>query len=328
MTPAGSRRSDVDRVGTRQDVLAGDRLGARVAAVVVDYDSGPVLAACVTSLVAQSVAQVVVVDNGAPTAVLTEQSAPGVAPARQVRVVRTGANLGYGAGANRGVAAAPGADVVLVMNPDVELHPGAVDALVRAIDADPAVAVVGPRVLEADGSRYPSARRFPSPGDALAHALVGRVWPDNRFSRRYRMADLGTDRAVAVDWVSGACFAVRRRAWEELGGFDEAYFMYAEDMDLCWRARQAGWDVVYDPSATVTHLQGVSTRRRPYAMLAAHHRSALRFTWRTQVGWRRLLVPGGAAVLAARMVAETARLALGAAPRRRAVRGVPPQRLG
>ncbi|MDA8268513.1 MAG: glycosyltransferase family 2 protein [Actinomycetota bacterium] len=327
MTAARSRRSDVARVGTRQDVLAGERPGARVAAVVVDYDSGPVLAACVASLVAQAVAQVVVVDNGAPTAVLTEEP-PGVARAVPVRVVRTGANLGYGAGANRGVAAAPSVDVVLVMNPDVELHPGAVDALVRAIDADPAVAVVGPRVLEADGSRYPSARRFPSPGVALVHALVGRVWPDNRFSSRYRMADLGTARAVPVDWVSGACFAVRRQAWEELGGFDEAYFMYAEDMDLCWRARQAGWDVVYDPSATVTHLQGVSTRRHPYAMLAAHHRSALRFTWRTQVGWRRLLVPGGAAVLAARMVAETVRLVVGAAPSRRAVSGVPPQRLG
>ncbi len=300
------------------------------AAVVVDHDSGPVLAACVASLVADGVGRIVVVDNGGrddPAAALA--SLPGLAagaalaPRGPVQVVRTGTNLGYGAGANRGMAALgrepgpaeePGAgeapEVVLVMNPDVELHPGASGALAAAVLGDRTVALAGPRVLEADGSRYPSARRFPSLVDALVHALAGRLAPGNRFSRRYRMADLASDRAVPVDWVSGACFAVRRQAWEELGGFDESYFMYAEDMDLCWRARRAGWDVVYEPGAVVTHLQGVSTRRRPYAMLAAHHRSALRFAWRSQLGWRRLLVPGAAGVLAARMVAETARLAL------------------
>ena len=91
--------------------------------------------------------------------------------------------------------------------------------------------------------------------------------------------------------MSGACFLARRRALEELGGFDESYFMYAEDTDLCWRARRAGWGVAYVPGAVVTHLQGVSTARRPYRMLVAHHRSVFRFATRTERGWRRLALP-------------------------------------
>ena len=90
-----------------------------------------------------------------------------------------------------------------------------------------------------------------------------------------------------VDWVSGACFLARRQAFDELGGFDEAYFMYAEDIDLCWRAKQAGWKVNYVPGAVVTHLQGASTDLHPYRMLVAHHRSAYRFASRTVHGWRR-----------------------------------------
>lgn len=280
-----------------------------VGVVVVDHDAGPVLGACLRSLAGEPVDQVVVVDNGG------RGGLPGLAGApddvrRCLRVVRTGANLGYGAGANRGVAATE-TEVVVVANPDIEVHPGALAVLVAELAADPTVAVVGPRIDEPDGRRYPSARRFPSVADAAGHALLGRLWPDNRFSRRYRMDDLDLSRPSSVDWVSGACFAVRRDAWEELGGFDEGYFMYAEDMDLCWRARQAGWTVRFQPAAAVTHLQGVSTRRRPYAMLRAHHRSALRFTWRTSTGWRRVLVVPAVVVLAARLVFETLRLVTG-----------------
>ena len=92
-------------------------------------------------------------------------------------------------------------------------------------------------------------------------------------------------------WVSGSCFLARRGALEELGGFDEAYFMYVEDMDLCWRAHDAGWGVGFAGTAAVTHVQGVSTARHPYRMMVAHHRSALRFTLRTTKGWRRAALP-------------------------------------
>ncbi len=94
-----------------------------------------------------------------------------------------------------------------------------------------------------------------------------------------------------VDWVSGACFLARRAAFEQVGGFDEAYFMYAEDVDLCWRLGRSGWQVAYVTGAEVTHLQGVSTDRHPYRMIAEHHRSLLRFAARSTRGWRRPLLP-------------------------------------
>ncbi|HUY22224.1 MAG TPA: glycosyltransferase family 2 protein [Acidimicrobiales bacterium] len=278
-----------------------------VSAVVVNHDAGRALLECVASLRAEGVAEVTVVDNastdGSPAALESVDD--------EVRVVRTGANLGYGAGANRGIATAT-AELVLVSNPDVAVHPGALVALARVLAADPTLAVVGPRILEADGSRYPSARRFPSLVDAVGHALLAGVAPTNRFSRRYRMADLDPDAPTEVDWVSGACFLARRRALDELGGFDEAYFMYAEDADLCWRARQAGWGVAYVPDAVVTHLQGISTARRPYRMLLAHHRSVLRFASRTTKGWRRATLPAMAVLLAVRLAVACARQALAA----------------
>ncbi len=273
-------------------------------AVVVNHDAGDVLLACVASLIADGVGDVIVVDNassdGSTDALQTAYP--------QLTVVRTGANRGYGAGVNRGIEAA-GADLVLVSNPDVAVHAGARAVLVAALEADPTLAVVGPRIEEPDGSRYPSARRFPSFATAAGHALLVGVAPGNRFTRRYRMAELDPSAVTEVDWVSGACFLARRRALTELGGFDEGYFMYAEDTDLCWRARRAGWGVAYVPGAVVTHLHGVSTARRPYRMLLAHHRSVMRFASRTTSGWRRLALPVTALVLVLRLAFMCARQA-------------------
>ncbi len=277
-----------------------------VSAVVVNHDAGDSLLACVASLRAEGVTDVIVVDNassdGSLEALLSVDSA--------VRMVRTGTNRGYGAGANRGIETSD-LELVLVSNPDVAVHHGAVAALVDVLRADPTLAIVGPRILEPDGTRYPSARRFPSLVDAAGHALLGDLVPSNRFTRRYRLGSVDAEEVTEVDWVSGACFLARRRALEELHGFDESYFMYAEDTDLCWRARRAGWGVAFVPGAAVTHLQGVSTARRPYRMLAAHHRSVFRFAARTEQGWRRLALPATAVFLALRLAVLCARRALG-----------------
>ena len=230
-----------------------------------------------------------------------------------VVVVRPGRNVGYGAGVNRGLAALSGMSPpppwVLVANPDLHVHPGAVDELRAVLEAHPAWALVGPRIYDDDGGVYPSVRRFPSFLDAAGHAVLALFNPENPFTRRYNPgAPEGTD-VVEADWISGSCFLARRSAFEELGGFDEAYFMYNEDMDLCWRARRAGWGVGFTGAAGVTHLQGASTARHPYKMMAAHHRSALRFTVRTTSGWAALL-PLAVLVLGLRMGMATARLAL------------------
>lgn len=255
-------------------------------AVVVNYNAREQLLECLESLKAEGVAQLVVVDNGS-----SDGSAEAVSSVHpDVEFIQMRSNLGYGAAANRGVGAGSG-DPVLVCNPDVVLHGGALVRMSDELTADPAVALVGPAVENEDGTLYPSARTFPSVLDAMGHAFLSFVAPGNAFSRRYKMLDWDHLSARQVDWVSGACFLVRRDAFTSLGGFDESYFMYMEDVDLCWRAARVGWKVLYEPAARVTHLQGVSADRRPYRMIAAHHRSLLRFANRTTSGWRRGLLP-------------------------------------
>jgi N-acetylglucosaminyl-diphospho-decaprenol L-rhamnosyltransferase len=124
--------------------------------------------------------------------------------------------------------------------------------------------------------------------------------------------------------VSGAFFAVRRRAWDEVGGFDETYFMFMEDVDVCWRLRRAGWDVAYEPAGRVTHFEGASRVGAPYRMIVAHHRSLLRYGWRTGSRQDRVMLPVVAAGLAARTAILSARTAVQA---RRAGRLPRPDRL-
>jgi len=170
--------------------------------------------------------------------------------------------------------------------------------------------MVGPRIYTEEGEVYPSVRGFPSFVDAAGHALLALFNPENRFTKRYNPGAPEGDGVVEAGWISGSCFLARRTALEELGGFDESYFMYNEDMDLCWRAHHAGWGVGFTGAASVTHVQGVSTSRHPYRMLLAHHRSALRFSARTTSGWRRAALPFAAVVLGLRLGIATVRLAL------------------
>ncbi|MCL4433670.1 MAG: glycosyltransferase family 2 protein [Actinobacteria bacterium] len=321
-----------------------------VSAVVVNHNGGDLLGACVQSLLSDGVDEVIVVDNASTDRSIEDlrltvrgytagiagdgdtgtdtslSSGPGTGAAG-VRVVETGLNLGYGAAANRGIAACRVPDgLVVVCNPDLRLHPGAVASLAGAISSDRTVAIAGPLILELDGSRYPSARRFPSLLDAGMHATLGMLFPHNRFTKRYRMEGGTGDTGVAwgaaggetnglpaygsgglagtaeVDWVSGAFFMARRDSLEEIGGFDEDYFMYGEDVDLCWRAHKAGYGVIYVAGAVVTHERAYSTSRHPYRMLVAHHRSTLRFASKRYVGPGSILLVPVSVVLGARLV--------------------------
>ncbi len=259
-----------------------------VAVVIVNYQSGPLLLQCVEDWKADGAAELVVVDNG------SQDGSVDRARSRfpDLQVVTPGRNLGYGAAANRGVAATT-TPLIVVCNPDLEVRPGTLSALSGALDGHPGWALVGPLIRTSSGDRYPSARHFPSLVDAGGHALLGIFAPDNRFTRSYQRSELdqASGGPVEVDWVSGACFLVRRSAFEEVGGFDESYFMYAEDVDLCWRLGQKRWSAAYVPAAEVTHRQGVSTDHHPYRMILEHHRSLLRFAARSSQGWRRALLP-------------------------------------
>jgi N-acetylglucosaminyl-diphospho-decaprenol L-rhamnosyltransferase len=268
-----------------------------VSAVIVNYNTRSFLVGCVASLRDQGVAEVVVVDNGS-----TDGSQAALAAADPAaRWLAAGGNIGYGRAANLGAHGCPGRNL-LICNPDIVPGPGVVARLSRALDADARLGIVGPRLVNADGSLYPSARSFPSLVDAIGHGALGLVWPRNAFSRRYQLLDWDHSEPRKVDWVSGAFFLVRREAWDALGGFDPSYFMYMEDVDLCWRAGRAGWHVGYQPEAEVVHIQGVSADRHPYRMITAHHRSLWRFARRTTAGRRRLLLPVVAFGLAGRVV--------------------------
>jgi N-acetylglucosaminyl-diphospho-decaprenol L-rhamnosyltransferase len=259
--------------------------------VIVDFHAGQALDDCVDSLHANGVTDIVVVENGEEGSTLPALSG------QHVVLVVPKLNLGYGRGVNRGVAAAPPHRYLLVSNPDVVVHEGAVAALVDFLDDHPNVAIVGPQINRPDGSVYPSQRVFPNFWLAGLHALLAPLWPGNPFTRRYR----SPRKDGSVDWVSGAFFLTRRDLFEEVGGFDERYFMFAEDMALCWQMRQHGHDVAATPNALVTHIEGVSRARASREMLIAHHRSAMRFEWQTASGWRRVLAPIATLVLGLRL---------------------------
>jgi N-acetylglucosaminyl-diphospho-decaprenol L-rhamnosyltransferase len=141
---------------------------------------------------------------------------------------------------------------------------------------------------------------LPGVVDAVGHGLLGFVWSENPFTRRYRQLDADPAAARDVDWVSGCAIWLRRDALDAIGGWDERYFMYVEDVDLCARLRGSGYRVRYEPAGHVEHVQGASTARRPYRMIVEHHRSLWRFARVRFTGWRVALLPFAGAYLAVR----------------------------
>ncbi len=271
--------------------------------MVVNHDGGHHLETCVRSLLALGAGdarpeQVVVVDNASGDG-SAEALAEAFADEPLVRVVFTGANLGYARAANRGIAVTR-TPVVAVLNADTVVQPGAAAAVLRCLAGDERIGAVGPRILEVSGEVYPSARSVPSFVDAAGHGLLYFVWRTNPFTRRYRQTDADPTATRDVDWVSGSALWLRRSALDDVGGWDERYFMYLEDVDLGWRLGRAGWRVVYDPEGAVVHVGGASTSRRPYRMAVEHHRSMWRFARRRFTGRRRVALPGVAALIGAR----------------------------
>jgi N-acetylglucosaminyl-diphospho-decaprenol L-rhamnosyltransferase len=268
--------------------------------VVVDYNAGPHLARCIDSVVAQTgdaSVEVVVVDNAS-----RDGSAKRAAAAHpEVTLIENPDNRGFATAANQGIRATS-APFVFVLNPDAEISAGTLSGLVKLAADRPTAGAIGPLVREPDGSIYPSARKIPSIGEAVGHAFLQPFDPDNRFSRAYTMS--GWDRASEreVSWVSGSCVLLRRDALDQVGLFDEGYFMYAEDADLCTRLRAAGWKVLFTPELEVTHERGVSTgnSRR---MIHEHSRSIYRYFAKHHAsGWRRVLLPFAWIALRARAV--------------------------
>ena len=231
--------------------------------VVVTWNSSSVLPAFLSSLrtATSSPYDVVVVDNASPSG----------APAGDFTLIESGGNLGYGKGANLGASGFDG-QVLVIANPDVSWEPESLDELLKALERWPSAGCLGPAIRTQDGLLYPSARAFPSLGRGLGHAVFGPWWPSNPWTRSYR-SEVGSPVEGPTGWLSGSLMVIRRAAWEQVGGFDPKYFMYCEDVDLCRRLAEAGWQNVYVPSAVITHVGGHSTAGRPRRMLREHHRA-------------------------------------------------------
>jgi hypothetical protein len=149
---------------------------------------------------------------------------------------------------------------VLLLNPDAEVLGDALQTLVSYMEAHPEVGVVGPRLLNPDGSVQPSRRRFPTLTTLFLESTILQEWfPRNAILRRYYLADQPDDQEQGVGWVTGACFLVRREAMAQVGLLDEAFFMYSEELDWQWRIQKAGWQVIYLPAAQVIHHEGQSS---------------------------------------------------------------------
>jgi GT2 family glycosyltransferase len=219
----------------------------RVSAVIVNWNAGDALVACVGSLVEEARAggEVIVVDNAS-----ADGSAAGVRAAFPwVTVVDAGANLGFAAGANLGASRASG-DVLVFVNPDARVLPGAVPTLIQALDAVPGAGIAGGGLEDADGRWQPGAARFGPLGHLVLDTTAGRLLA--RLRRR----------PYVVDWVYGTFMAVRRQLFQRLGGFDPAYFVYGEDMDICHRAGELGARTVHVPGARAVHGANVSAAQR------------------------------------------------------------------
>jgi len=248
-----------------------------VSAVLVNFNAGDELRQALAAISAELEGHEwdgAVVDNAS-----TDGSADVVsAVAPRMRLVRNAANVGFGGAVNQAVAACRGG-LVLIVNPDCRLGTGAFARLRAELDAHPGCAVVGPRILDPDGSVQGSARGDPDMLTGLfgrTSALRGLLpfLPAARRNVVVEDAVASGQASVTVDWVSGACMLVRRDAFDAVGGFDERYFLYWEDADLCRRLRARGHHVRYVPDATAVHHVGVSSRTARAASIRAFHDSA------------------------------------------------------
>ncbi len=256
-------------------VTESTRYGDALAAVTVTYSPGETLDRFLDTLAKATTlpVRVVLADNG------SKDGEPERAAAErdEVTFLPTGGNLGYGGGLNRGVASLPD-DVgwIVLANPDVEWGEGSLDKLLEAAKRWPRGGAFGPLIRETTGEVYPSARLLPSLGRGLGHAVFGKVWPANPWTREYRQEKTEIVERPA-GWLSGSCLLMRREAFDSVDGFDARYFMYFEDVDLGDRIGRAGWLNVYVPEAEVVHIGGHSTAGASARMLAAHHSSAYRY---------------------------------------------------
>lgn len=233
--------------------------------IIVSWNVCDLLRRCLQSVDREQRAvgsEVIVIDNASSdgSAEMVAREFP------QVRLIANAENRGFPGANNQGIAVSAGRYVML-LNPDTEVLGDALKMIVAYLDAQPQVGALGPQLLNPDGSVQSSRRRFPTFWTALFESTWLRPWAPAGLLERYYVLDRRDDETSEVDWVTGACLVVRREALEQVGGLDEGFFMYSEELDWCKRIKAAGWKVVYFPEAQVIHYGGKSSEQ----VLPARH---------------------------------------------------------
>ena len=230
--------------------------------IIVSYNVAALLEECLNSLFENQGdlhLEIIVVDNasqdGSPA--LVRAKFPGV------RLMENKYNYGFPRGCNLGLRQANGRNI-LFLNPDARLEQGALQTLFDFMETHPDCGIAGPRIRYPDGSSQPNRRRFPGPGLAFVESTIlqrYRPFKNLKALLRFSYEDVSPDITRQIDWLVGAAFVVRREVAEQIGGLDEQFFMYSEELDYCRRAKMAGWQVWYTPEATVIHQEGQSSKQ-------------------------------------------------------------------
>jgi GT2 family glycosyltransferase len=242
--------------------------------IIVNFNSGEFLKNAVESVLGSpSIAHVYVVDNAS-----TDTSLDSLPRDDRLSVIQNQANLGFAAACNIGIARAT-SDIAVLLNPDCQVATGAVEHMIAALQSAERVGMVGPLLLNADGSEQSGGRRrIPMPRIVVTHAL-SRTWLGRYFPKIGHPPHLDPlpERPLDVEAISGACMMARRAAMDAVGPLDEQYFLHCEDIDWCVRFRQHCWRILFAPDARVIHHKGVSSRHSPLTVEFYKHRSMVLF---------------------------------------------------
>jgi GT2 family glycosyltransferase len=245
--------------------------------ILVNYNSTDHLLLCLRS-VYQSLtkvpSKVIVIDNDS-----TDHVERVTAVFLDIQLIKNTTNLGFAKAVNQGIEQGS-SPYVMLLNPDTSISEDFFSQVLEFMDQHPDVGTMGPKILDPDGSVQGSARSFPTPLTAIfgRTSLLTRLFPSNPLSRQNILTIDSDGKTVRqVDWVSGACMVVRRKAIEAVGLMDDRFFMYFEDADWCRRMWEAGWKVVYNPGIFITHHVGTSSRKNFVKSSLEFHRSAFNF---------------------------------------------------
>ena len=246
--------------------------------VIVNYNAGNLLGDCVTSVFSAGASRAIVVDNKSTDGSLEHLAQ--LIQSEKLVVIRNSKNLGFAAGCNIGTKKSS-AGQILFLNPDSVLAPNALTQLTEVLACSEAIGMVGGLLCNADGTEQPGGRRvFPTPKRAFMRAFglsrLIRFLPESFADFALEKEPLPTG-PISVEAISGACMLVRREALEDVGLWDEGYFLHCEDLDWCMRFKQKGWKVMFVPDAKVTHALGACSRNRPVFVEWHKHRGMLRF---------------------------------------------------